>query len=101
MSPTGQGQMSMQDVIDALTTPMDEPAMAAMPALEPFQDVSSEFDIKDPLQFAALGQSYLTDAIRAARRRSQARREYMRDMMMSGLIPMMSPLSIGGGLNVG
>lgn len=95
------GEMNVADFLNQLADSMDQTEMAATPSLEPFENVSSDFDIKDPLQFAALGQSYLTDAIRAARRRTQTRREYMRDMMMSGLIPMMNPLSIGGGLNVG
>jgi hypothetical protein len=101
MTPAGQGQMNVQDFLDQLMTSMEEPAMAAMPTLESFEDVSSEFDINDPLQFAALGQSYLTDAIRAARRRAQTRRDYMRNMMMMSMMQGMSPLSIGGGLNVG
>jgi hypothetical protein len=97
MTPTS----GIEDFLNQLAGQSEEPMASAMPALEGFEDVSSDFDIKDPLQFASLGQSYLTDAIRAARRRAQSRRDYMRTMMMMAMMPNMSPLGIGGGLNVG
>lgn len=98
----GNQDLGVQDFLDQLldnTEPLQE---ASLPALEGFDTVSSDFDINDPLQFASLGQSYLTDAILAARRRQQSRRDYMRNMMMmAGFMPGMSNLSIGGGVNVG
>lgn len=101
MMPLQQEAFNFDDFLNQLAGPMDEPAMPSMPQLESFEDISSDFDINDPLQFASLGQSYLTDAIRAARRRAQTRRDYMRNMMMMSMMQGMNPLSIGGGLNVG
>lgn len=100
-APAITGDMAVDNFLNQLAQTAEEPMMAAMPPLESFEDVSSAVDIKDPLQFASLGQSYLTEAIRAARRRSQSRRDYMRDLMMSGLMPNINRLMIGGGVNVG
>ena len=103
MNQVAPAEMGLDNFMEQLLGATEEPIqMAEMPALESFEDVSSEFDINDPLQFASLGQSYLTDAIRAARRRTQSRRDYMRNMMMmAGIMPDMNQLAIGGGLNVG
>ena len=101
MMPLQQEAFNFDDFLNQLAGPMDEPAMPSMPQLESFENISSDFDINDPLQFASLGQSYLTEAIRAARRRAQTRRDYMRNMMMMSMMQGMNPLSIGGGLNVG
>jgi len=49
-----------------------------MPALEDFAQLSSSFETKDPLQLAALGQSYIGESIRAKQRQRKTRRDYMR-----------------------
>ena len=93
--------LGIQEFLNQLlnTEPLQEPAF---PTFDAFETLNSDFDIPDPLQFASLGQSYLTDAILAARRRQQSRRDYMRNMMMmAGFMPNMSNLAIGGGVNVG
>jgi hypothetical protein len=103
MQDSAPAQMGLDNFMEQLLGATEEPIqMAEMPALESFEDVSSDFDINDPLQFASLGKSYLTDAILAARRRQQSRRDYMRNMMMmAGMMPNMNRLNIGGGVNVG
>ena len=103
MNQVAPAEMGLDNFLEQLLGATEEPIqMAEMPALESFEDVSSDFDINDPLQFASLGKSYLTDAILAARRRQQSRRDYMRNMMMmAGMMPNMNRLNIGGGVNVG
>ena len=100
MMPMQQETFNFDDFLNQLATPTEQLAEPSFPGLESFEDVSSEFDINDPLQFASLGQSYLTEAIRAARGRAQTRRDYMRNMMMMSMMQGMNPLSIGGGVNV-
>ena len=74
-----------------------------MPEMEPFENVSSDFETRDPLQLAALGQSYGGDMIRARQRRRRGRGDYRRGMsMMPGVLSSsnLAPMMIGGGLTL-
>lgn len=95
------GDMSGFDfasLFDEMFGGMDEPMMPEMPALESFDQLSSNVETRDPLQLAALGQSYAGDMIRAKQRQAQGRRAYMRGGQTAGggLSPLAALLTIGG-----
>ena len=84
---------------DGLFGGMEEPMMPDMPSLESFAPISADVQTRDPLQLAALGQSYASDMIRAKQRQAQGRRAYMRGGQSTaggGLSPLAALLSIGG-----
>jgi len=79
-----------------------EVATPEMPAMEQFDPISSEVQAKDPLQLAALGQSYIMDMIRAKQRKGKGRGDYRRSFRQATGMSPRSMLSIlaGGGVNL-
>ena len=103
MGDGGLGGFDFASLFDGLFGGMEEPMMPQMPALESFAPVSADVLApvsadRDPLQLAALGQSYASDMIRAKQRQAQGRRAYMRGGQAVGGVgsPLAALLSIGG-----
>jgi hypothetical protein len=68
-----------------------------------FEDLSSQFDVNDPIQLAALGQAYGGDLIRARQRQRKTRADYLRNQMNNMALgggSAIAPLMIGGGLTL-
>ena len=99
----GAGDAFDMDSIMAQIGDMIAEAQPEMPEMEPFENISSDFETRDPLQLAALGQSYGGDMIRARQRRRRGRGDYRRGMsMMPGVLSSsnLAPMMIGGGLTL-
>ena len=67
-----------------------------------FEQLSSQFDMMDPLQLAQLGQAYGGDAIRARQRARRTRGDYRRGLpsMLGSVAPALASMGIGGGLTL-
>jgi hypothetical protein len=67
-----------------------------------FEQLSSEYDMMDPLQLAQLGQAYGGDAIRARQRARRTRGDYRRGLpnMLGSVAPTLASMGIGGGLTL-
>lgn len=82
---------------DTLTMPeMEMPDFSGM-----FEDISSQFDIPDPIQLLALGQAYGGDLIRARQRPRKTRGDYLRDQLALGTSAQrFAPMAFGGGVTI-
>ena len=67
-----------------------------------FDQLSSQFDMMDPLQLAQLGRAYGGDAIRARQRARRTRGDYRRGLpsMLGSVAPTLASMGIGGGLTL-
>lgn len=68
-----------------------------------YEDLSSKFDVKDPIQLAALGKAYGGDLIRARQRQRKTRSDYLRNRMNNmaiGGASALAPMAFGGGLTI-
>jgi hypothetical protein len=68
-----------------------------------FEDLSSKFDVKDPIQLAALGKAYGGDLIRARQRQRKTRPDYLRNRMNNmaiGGANALGSLAFGGGVTI-
>jgi hypothetical protein len=67
-----------------------------------FDQLSSQFDMMDPLQPDQVGQAYGGDAIRARQRARRTRGDYRRGLpsMLGSVAPTLASMGIGGGLTL-
>jgi hypothetical protein len=90
---TGDGDgFDFQSILDAIAG-IQQPQ---------FEQLSSQFDMMDPLQLAQLGQAYGGDAIRARQRARKTRGDYRRGLpsMLGSVAPILASMGIGGGLTL-
>ena len=111
-APTGDGGGEGFDVEGFLDDffsnfQMPEIVMPEMPELPDFSsmfdELSSAFDVGDPLQLAALGQAYGGNLMRARQRQRKTRADYLRNRMNNmaiGGTQALAPMMIGGGLTL-
>ena len=104
--PAGGGDsFDFQSMLDAMTAAQqpqfDMSALTDMFNTQ-FDQLSSQFDMMDPLQLAQLGQAYGGDAIRARQRARRTRGDYRRGLpsMLGSVAPTLASMGIGGGLTL-
>jgi hypothetical protein len=104
--PAGGGDsFDFQSMLDAMTAAQqpqfDMSALTDMFNTQ-FDQLSSQFDMMDPLQLAQLGQAYGGDAIRARQRARRTRGDYRRGLssMLGSVAPALASMGIGGGLTL-
>jgi len=99
------GSFDFQSMLDAMTAAQqpqfDMGALTDMFNTQ-FEQLSSQFDMMDPLQLAQLGQAYGGDAIRARQRARRTRGDYRRGLpnMLGSVAPTLASMGIGGGLTL-
>jgi hypothetical protein len=102
---TGGDGFDFQSMLDAMTAAQqpqfDMSALTDMFNTQ-FDQLSSQFDMMDPLQLAQLGQAYGGDAIRARQRARRTRGDYRRGLpsMLGSVAPTLASMGIGGGLTL-
>jgi hypothetical protein len=102
--PAGGGDsFDFQSMLDAMTAAQqpqfDMSALTDMFNTQ-FDQLSSQFDMMDPLQLAQLGRAYGADAIRARQNIRKTRQDYRRGMPAMALGQALANMAIGGGLTL-
>jgi hypothetical protein len=104
-SAGGGDSFDFQSMLDSMTA-AQQPQFDMSPLTDmfntQFDQLSSQFDMMDPLQLAQLGQAYGGDAIRARQRARRTRGDYRRGLpsMLGSVAPTLASMGIGGGLTL-
>ena len=102
-SAGGGDSFDFQSMLDSMTAAQqpqfDMSALTDMFNTQ-FDQLSSQFDMMDPLQLAQLGRAYGADAIRARQNIRKTRQDYRRGMPAMALGQALANMAIGGGLTL-
>ena len=100
---TGGDGFDFQSMLDAMTAAQqpqfDMSALTDMFNTQ-FDQLSSQFDMMDPLQLNQVGRAYGADAIRARQNIRKTRQDYRRGMPAMALGQALANMAIGGGLTL-